>query len=167
MIAMGSSGAWITGAIVGRLSGGHFQRRLSGRARWCDRGRRGRQASSRCRWGSKKGNHQQILPPCHPMRHLWDPDLTDACPKMLLRRLSNSSRAAAVSLHARALCTSSKTLGTPRENWAEVCRCQSNQQPHECLLLLLLSDMDVSHSSLPPPTHHSSATRRGARRSCK
>ena len=41
---------------------------------------------------------------------------------MLLRRLvPNAGRAAAVPLYARPLCsTGSKTLGTPRENWAEV-----------------------------------------------
>ena len=43
--------------------------------------------------------------------------------QMLVRRLPCAAgRATAGSLHARPLCTGdgSKTLGTPRENWAEV-----------------------------------------------
>jgi len=38
---------------------------------------------------------------------------------MLRRLVPNAGRAAAVPLYARPLCTGSKTLGTPRENWAE------------------------------------------------
>jgi hypothetical protein len=73
---------------------------------------------------------------------------------MLVRRGATAVQAAAVTRYARPLCTGAKTLGTPRENWAQVCRCQ-----RICTLTLLCCCLNCRHGCLShtePPSPHTS-----------
>ena len=90
--------------------------------RGCDALRRD-EVEAKLRQGAQGYNYSiewRERPRAAPWAHLFEIPSRVAL-QMLRRLVPNAGRAAAVPLYARPLCTGSKTLGTPRENWAEVC----------------------------------------------